>query len=100
MVRHRWLFPPWTARHCPRSTASLADLAFPGTGPCGFNPATNGIGCATPAYAEPFRHYDAVHPNTLYMGVVGNQIVTDVNTKFGFAMRTISETQLLDNAGL
>jgi hypothetical protein len=81
-------------------TASLSDLAFPGTGPCGFNPATNSIGCATPAYAEPFRHYDAVHPNTLYMGVVGNQIVTDVNTKFGFAMQTISETQLLDTAGL
>ena len=81
-------------------TASLADLAFPGTGPCGFNPATNGIGCATPAYAEPFRHYDAVHPNTLYMGVAGNQIVTDLNTKFGFAMQTISEPQLLDNAGL
>ena len=56
--------------------ASLAALAFPGTGPCGFNPATNGIGCATPAYAEPFAHYDGVHPNTLYMGVVGNQIVT------------------------
>ena len=34
------------------------------------------------------------------MGVVGNQIVTDVNTKFGFAMQTISETQLLDTAGL
>lgn len=81
-------------------TASTADLAFPGTGPCGFNPATNGIGCATPAYAEPFRHYDAIHPNTLYMGVVGNQIVTDVNTKFGFAMQTISEAQLLDTAGL
>ncbi len=81
-------------------TASLTDLAVPGTGPCGFNPATNSIGCATPAYAEPFRHYDAVHPNTLYMGVVGNQIVTDLNTKFGFAMQTISETQLLDTAGL
>jgi hypothetical protein len=81
-------------------TASLTDLAVPGTGPCGFNPATSGIGCATPAYAEPFRHYDAVHPNTLYMGVVGNQIVTDVNTKFGVAMQTISETQLLDTAGL
>jgi hypothetical protein len=83
----------------PRS-ASLSDLAFPGTGPCGFNPATNGIGCATPAYAEPFRHYDAVHPNTLYMGVIGNQIVTDVNTAFSFASRTITEAQLLDNAGL
>lgn len=81
-------------------TASLADLAFPGTGPCGFNPATNGVGCATPAYAEPFRHYDGVHPNTLYMGVVGNQFVTDLNAKFGFAMPTLAETQLLDNAGL
>jgi len=81
-------------------TASLADLAFPGTGPCGFNPATNGIGCATPAYAEPFRHYDGVHPNTLYMGVVGNQIVSDVNAQFGFAMQTLPETQLLDSAGL
>lgn len=80
--------------------ASLSDLAFPGTGPCGFNPATNSIGCATPAYAEPFVHYDGVHPNTLYMGVVGNQIVTDVNTEFGFAMQTISEAQLLDTAGL
>jgi hypothetical protein len=87
--------PPATPK-----TASLAALALPGTGPCGFNPATGGIGCATPAYAEPFRHYDAVHPNTLYMGVVGNQIVTDVNTNFGFAMQTIPETQLLDNAGL
>lgn len=81
-------------------SASLADLAFPGSGPCGFNPATNGIGCATPAYAGPFRHYDGVHPNTLYMGVVGNQIVTDVNAKFGFALPTISEPELLDNAGL
>jgi len=80
--------------------ASLSDLAFPGTGPCGFNPATNGIGCATPAYAEPFSHYDGVHPNTLYMGLVGNQIVTNVNTVFGFAIQTITEPQLLDNAGL
>jgi len=80
--------------------ASLADLAFPGTGPCGFNPATNGIGCATPAYAEPFQHYDAVHPNTLYMGVVGNQIITNVNATFGFAMQAIPEAQLLDTAGL
>lgn len=80
--------------------ASLANLAFPGTGPCGFNPATAGIGCATPAYAEPFTHYDGVHPNTLYMGVVGNQIVSAVNTTFGFAMQTLSEAQLLDNAGL
>jgi hypothetical protein len=80
--------------------ASLSDLAFPGTGPCGFNPATNGIGCATPAYAEPFRHYDAVHPNTLYMGVVGNQILTNVNATFGFALQAIPEAQLLDTAGL
>jgi hypothetical protein len=80
--------------------ASLADLAFPGTGPCGFNPATNAIGCATPAYAEPFRHYDGVHPNTVYMGVIGNQILTNVNTAFGFAMQTIPEAQLLDTAGL
>jgi hypothetical protein len=80
--------------------ASLADLAVPGTGPCGFNPATNGTGCSTPAYAAPFTHYDGVHPNTLYMGVVGNQIVSDVNTKFGFAMQTIPETQLRASAGL
>jgi hypothetical protein len=80
--------------------ASLADLSFPGTGPCGFNPATSAIGCATPAYAEPFRHYDAVHPNTLYMGVVGNQILTNVNTAFGFALQTLTETQLADTAGL
>lgn len=79
---------------------SLAALAFPGTGPCGFNPATNGVGCATPAYAEAFRHYDAVHPNTLYMGAIGNQILSDVNTKWGFALQTLSETQLLDTAGL
>lgn len=79
---------------------SLADLAFPGTGPCGFNPATSGVGCSTPAYAEAFQHYDAIHPNTLYMGVIGNQILTNVNTTWGFAMRTISETQLLDTAGL
>ncbi len=92
---------PFTFAPAPTPrVASLADLAFPGTGPCGFNPATNGIGCATPAYAEPFSHYDAVHPNTLYMGVVGNQIVTDVNAAFGFASRTIPEPQLLDNAGL
>ena len=83
----------------PRS-ASLLDLAVPGTGPCGFNPATNNVGCATPAYAEPFRHYDSVHPNTLYMGVIGNQIVTDVNTAFGLSIRTMSEEKLLDNAGL
>ena len=81
-------------------TASLTDLAFPGTGPCGFNPATMAIGCATPAYAEPFRHYDGIHPNTLYMGVIGNQIITNVNTSFGFAMQTITEAQLLDTAGL
>jgi hypothetical protein len=81
-------------------TANLADLAVPGTGPCGFNPATNGVGCATPAYAEPFTHYDGVHPNTLYMGVVGNQIVAAVNTAFGFEMRSMTEEQLLDNAGL
>jgi hypothetical protein len=87
--------PPVTPK-----TASLTDLALPGTGPCGFNPLTSGIGCATPAYAEPFRHYDGVHPNTLYMGVVGNQIVTDLNTKFGFALQTIPEAQLLDSAGL
>ena len=80
--------------------ASVTDLAVPGTGPCGFNPATNGIGCATPAYADPFNHYDGVHPNTLYMGVVGNQIVADVNTAFGFALRTITDAELLDNAGL
>jgi hypothetical protein len=80
--------------------ASTSDLAFPGTGPCGFNPATNGIGCATPAYAEPFAHYDGIHPNTIYMGVVGNQIVTNVNTTFGFAMQTITDAQLLDTAGL
>jgi hypothetical protein len=83
----------------PKS-ASLADLAIPGTGPCGFNPATNGIGCATPAYAGPFRHYDGVHPNTVYMGVVGNQIIANLNTTFGFAMQALSEAQLLDNAGL
>jgi hypothetical protein len=34
------------------------------------------------------------------MGVVGNQILTNVNTTFGFAMQTIPETQLLDSAGL
>lgn len=95
---------PFTIVYSPFSatpkTASLADLAFPGTGPCGFNPATNGIGCSTPAYAGPFRHYDGVHPNTLYMGVVGNQFITDVNAKFGFAMQTIPETQLRQTAGL
>ncbi|HKP55368.1 MAG TPA: SGNH/GDSL hydrolase family protein [Polyangiales bacterium] len=80
--------------------ASLANLAVPGTGPCGFNPATNGVGCATPAYAEPFTHYDGVHPNTLYMGAVGNEIVAEVNTAFGFEMKTMTEEQLLDNAGL
>jgi hypothetical protein len=80
--------------------AGLSALAFPGTGPCGFNPATMGPGCATPAYAEPFNHYDGTHPNTLYMGVVGNQIITNVNTAFGFAMQTITEAQLLDTAGL
>jgi hypothetical protein len=80
--------------------ASLADLAVPGTGPCGFNPATSGVGCATPAYAGPFRHYDGVHPNTLYSGVAGNQIITDLNSTFGYTLQTIPETQLLDNAGL
>jgi hypothetical protein len=80
--------------------ASPGDLAFPGTGPCGFNPATSGIGCSTPAYAEPFQHYDGIHPNTLYMGVIGNQIITDVNAAFGFAMRTISDETLLTTAGL
>lgn len=95
---------PFTIVYTPFSAtprvASLADLAVPGTGPCGFNPATSGIGCATPAYAAPFTHYDTVHPNTLYMGVVGNQIVADVNAAFGFEMRTMTEDQLLDNAGL
>ncbi|HKP55816.1 MAG TPA: hypothetical protein VJV78_03820 [Polyangiales bacterium] len=97
---------PFTLQFTPSfsatpKAASLADLSPPpGTGPCGFNPATNSIGCSTPAYADPFQHYDAIHPNTLYMGVVGNQIVTDVNTAFGFAMRTISEAQLADTAGL
>lgn len=80
--------------------ASLAALAFPGTGPCGFNPATSAIGCATPAYAEAFRHYDAVHPNTLYMGVVGNQFIANLNTTFGYALETLPEELLLDNAGL
>jgi hypothetical protein len=82
------------------NVASLADLDVAGTGPCGFNPLTNGIECATPAYAGPFTHYDGVHPNTLYQGVVANQIVTDVNGAFGFAIKTITEDQLLDNAGL
>jgi hypothetical protein len=81
-----------------QATTGTYDVA--GTALLPFTTATNGIGCATPAYAEPFRHYDGVHPNTLYMGVVGNQIVTDVNTRFGFAMQTISETGLLDTAGL
>lgn len=80
--------------------ASLADLSPTGPGPCGFNPATNAIGCATPAYAGPFTQYDGVHPNTLYQGVVANQIVTDANTAFGFAVKTIADDQLLDNAGL
>jgi len=92
---------PFTFTPAPTpKVASLSALAFPGTGPCGFNPVTMGIGCATPAYAEPFSHYDAIHPNTLYMGVVGNQIVTSVNASFGFAMQTIPEAQLLDTAGL
>lgn len=98
------LLQPFTIVLSPFSatpkTASLSDLAFPGTGPCGFNPATNGVGCATPAYAGPFRHYDGVHPNTLYIGVVGNQIVADVNTAFGFAIASIPEAKLADSAGL
>ncbi len=99
---------PWAATSSSRPPSSLSLARRDATRGISRNIANrNGhtprrlrFGCATPAYAEPFRHYDAVHPNTLYMGVVGNQIVTDVNTKFGFAMRTISETQLLDNAGL
>jgi hypothetical protein len=81
-------------------TASLTDLSPTGTGPCGYSPLAMGIACSTPAYAEPFRHYDAIHPNTIYMGTVGNQIITDVNTTFGFVMRTIPDAQLLDTAGL
>jgi hypothetical protein len=82
----------------PRA-ASLSQLSPTGTGPCSSFPLGTEL-CATPAYAEPFQHWDAVHPNTIYMGVVGNQIVLDVNEAFGFAMQTLTEDQLLDNAGL
>lgn len=80
--------------------ASLADLSTTGTGPCGYSPLTGGFACSTPAYAEPWAHFDGVHPNTIYMGVVGNQILTDLNDTFGFAMRTIPDAQLLATAGL
>ena len=86
------------------TSGSLLDLSPPSseppTGPCGFSPLTSGIACSTPSYAEAFRHYDGIHPNTLYMGVVGNQTLTALNDTFGFAMQTISEDQLLDTAGL
>lgn len=80
--------------------ASLADLSPTGSGPCGYSPLLDGEACSTPAYAEPFRHYDGIHPNTLYMGVVGNQVLTELNDAFGFAMRTIPDAQLLSTAGL
>lgn len=96
---------PFTLEFSPmfKATPKVANpttLAVPGTGPCGINPITHGVGCSTPAYAEPFTHYDGVHPNTLYMGAVGNQIVASLNTAFGFEMKTMTEEQLLDNAGL
>ncbi len=79
--------------------ASLSDLSPTGTGPCTSFPLGTEV-CATPAYAEPFQHWDAIHPNTIYMGVVGNQILLDLNAAFGFAMQPLSEDELLDNAGL
>jgi lysophospholipase L1-like esterase len=79
-------------------TASPAALSPTGTGPCGFSPL--GYGCSTPAYANPFRHWDGVHPNTAYMGLVGNEILRDVNDAFGYAMRTLPDAQLLSTAGL
>lgn len=79
--------------------ASATDLDPSGTGPCGFLPPL-GIVCSTPAYAEPFTHYDGVHPNTIYQGLFGNQVITDLNDTFGFAMRTIPDEQLLATAGL
>jgi hypothetical protein len=82
----------------PIATALVSDLSPTGTGPCALFSGTSL--CATPEYAEPFRHYDNVHPNTIYMGLIGNRIVTDLNTTFGFAMRTIADDQLLLTAGL
>jgi hypothetical protein len=79
-------------------TASPTALSPTGTGPCGFSPL--GFGCSTPAYANPFRHWDGVHPNTAYMGLVGNEFLRDVNDSFGYAMRTVSDGQLLSTAGL
>lgn len=78
--------------------ADPGTLSIPGTGACGFSP--NGYGCSTPDYAKPFQHWDAIHPNTIYMGVIGNRILTDLNSTFGFAMRTIPDAQLLATAGL
>ncbi|MDD9972146.1 MAG: hypothetical protein OXR73_38220 [Myxococcales bacterium] len=88
--------PEFTA--VPRA-ATLTQLSSTGTGPCSAFP-TGSLLCSTPAYAEPYQHWDEIHPNTLYMGVIGNRILTDLNGAFGFAMQTISEEQLLDTAGL
>jgi hypothetical protein len=80
--------------------ASLADLANPGTAPCG----------STRPRTEP----DALHRTTLDRSAIttastrirftkaspSNQIVADVNTAFGFAIKAIPDDRLLDNAGL
>jgi len=81
------------------NAASLAQLSPAGSGPCTSFPLGFEV-CATPAYAGPFQHWDAIHPNTVYMGVVGNQILLDLNAAFGFAMEPISEAQLAATAGL
>ncbi|MDD9945309.1 MAG: SGNH/GDSL hydrolase family protein [Myxococcales bacterium] len=80
------------------ATANFSDLSPTGTGPCAGSPF--GTLCATEAYAESYRHYDGIHPNTLYMGLIGNEIVADLNGAFGFSMRPVPESQLLHNAGL
>ena len=80
-------------------TANLGQLSPAGAGPCSSFPLGVEL-CSTSAYAEPFQNWDAIHPNTIYMGVIGNQILADLNAAFGFAMQPISDDELLGNAGL
>ena len=80
-----------------RRAAKATDLAVEGPGPCGFSPL--GYGCATPAYAEPVVHWDGVHPNTLYSGLIGNAMLEALNGEFGFELGQLSEEALLGNAG-
>lgn len=77
--------------------ADFASLSPTGEGPC---MDAGGVQlCATPEYAMSLIHFDAIHANTLYRGLVANAIVESLNAEFGYAMRTIPDDVLLDSAG-